>query len=64
MKPSHRVLVNTIAQNVRTIINIVFSLYTIRIILEALGHEDYGIYNLIAGVVAMLAFITNAGYVK
>lgn len=60
MKPSHRVLVNTIAQNVRTIINIVFSLYTIRVILEALGHEDYGIYNLIAGVVAMLAFITNA----
>ena len=60
MKPSHRVLVNTIAQNVRTIINIVFSFYTIRVILEALGHEDYGIYNLIAGVVAMLAFITNA----
>lgn len=59
MRPSHRVLVNTIAQYTRTFVNIILSLYTIRVTLSALGHEDYGIYNLVAGVVAMLSFVTN-----
>ena len=36
------------------------SLYTVRLVLQCLGHEDYGIYTLVAGVVAMLAFITNS----
>ena len=36
------------------------SLYTVRIILQALGKDDYGIYVLVAGVVAMLGFVTNA----
>ena len=36
------------------------SLYTSRVILEVLGVSDYGIYNVIGGVVAMLAFMNNA----
>lgn len=36
------------------------SLYTSRIILKVLGIDDYGIYNLIAGFVMFLAFISNA----
>lgn len=54
------VAVNTIAQYVRTVINIVLSLITVRLILGTLGPSDYGIYSLIAGVTAMLAFMTNA----
>ena len=50
------VAVNTIAQYVRTVINIVLSLITVRLILGTLGPSDYGIYSLIAGVTAMLAF--------
>lgn len=60
MTPSQRVFVNTIAQYVRTLVNILISLYTVRIILNALGENDFGIYTLIAGVVAMLSFITNS----
>lgn len=60
MRNSTRLLVNTAAQYIRTIINIVLSLYSTRIILQALGIGDYGIYTLIAGVVSMLAFMTNA----
>lgn len=60
MKASQRVLVNTVAQYTRTIINMLLSLYTVRVVLSALGQSDYGIYTLIAGVVAMLGFITNS----
>ena len=60
MRASYRVVANTGAQYVRTIINMLLSLYTVRLVLQSLGENDYGIYNLIAGVVAMLAFVTNS----
>lgn len=60
MRPSERIIVNTIAQYTRTIINMVLSLYTVRLVLSSLGQSDFGIYTLIAGVVAMLGFITNS----
>jgi O-antigen/teichoic acid export membrane protein len=36
------------------------SLYTSRVILNTLGVEDYGIYNVVGGVVAMFAFFNGA----
>lgn len=60
MTNSQRIVVNTIAQYTRTIINVCLSLYSTRLILAALGQTDYGIYSVVAGVVAMLSFITNA----
>lgn len=59
-KNSTRLIVNTGAQYCRTVINLILSLYSTRLILNALGLADYGIFTLIAGVVAMLAFMTNA----
>lgn len=35
------------------------SLYTSRILLQALGIEDYGIYNIVGGVVIMFSFFNN-----
>lgn len=60
MTASQRVFVNTIAQYARTIINMVLSLYTVRLVLAILGGSDYGIYTLLAGVVAMMSFATNS----
>ncbi|MBD5312943.1 MAG: hypothetical protein HDS06_01785 [Bacteroides sp.] len=60
MRSSTRLIVNTGAQYTRTLINLGLSLYSTRLILHALGMDDYGIFTLIAGVVSMLAFITNA----
>lgn len=60
MKTSERVIINIVAQYVRTVINMILSLYTVRVVLSTLGQEDYGVYTLIAGVVSMLAFITNS----
>jgi O-antigen/teichoic acid export membrane protein len=60
MTSSQRIIVNTLAQYTRTIINVCLSLYSTRLILSALGQSDYGIYSLVAGVIAMLSFVTNA----
>ena len=60
MKASNRIIVNTLAQYIRTIINMVLSLYSSRLVLNILGVDDYGIYSLVAGVVSMLSFLTNS----
>lgn len=60
MKASTRVFVNTIIQYFRTILSVLISLYTSRIVLENLGVSDYGIYSLVGGVVSMLSFISNS----
>ncbi|MBN2602836.1 MAG: polysaccharide biosynthesis protein [Candidatus Thermoplasmatota archaeon] len=35
-------------------------MYTVRVVLDVLGAEDYGIYNVVAGVVSMFGFLSNA----
>lgn len=60
MQPSKRIAVNTLAQYVRTIINLILTLYSSRLVLSTLGVEDYGIYSLVAGVVSLLSFLTNS----
>lgn len=60
MTSQQRIVVNTAAQYIRTIINVCLSLYSTRLILASLGHFDFGIYSVVAGVVAMLSFMTNA----
>lgn len=51
---------NTVFMYCRTFIAMAIGLYTSRITLLALGIEDYGIYNIIAGVVVMFSFIKNS----
>lgn len=36
------------------------SLYTVRVVLNTLGAEDYGIFNVVAGVVVLFSFVNNA----
>lgn len=60
MTPTERVILNTGAQYFKTFVNILFTLYSTRVILQSLGVSDFGIYTLLAGVIAMLAFATNA----
>ena len=60
MEPAKRIIANTFAQYVKAAINIVLSLYSTRLILQALTVPDYGIYSVVGGVVAMLGFLTNA----
>ena len=59
MNSNTRLIVNTLAHNIRTVINIVLALYSTRIVMDALGQSDYGIYMLVAGIVSLLGYICN-----
>lgn len=60
MHAANRVALNTGILYVRMLLTMAISLYTTRLILNALGEVDYGIFNLIAGVIAMLSFLNTA----
>lgn len=55
-----RIAKNTLLLYARMLITMVISLYTSRVILQLLGVEDFGIYNVVGGVVAMFSFINAA----
>ena len=45
---------------VRMLLIMAVTLYSSRIVLRILGVEDYGIYNVVGGVITMLSFLTNS----
>ena len=51
---------NTLMLYFRMFILMLISLYTSRVVLATLGVEDYGIYNVVGGVVAMFSMISGA----
>lgn len=54
-----RIAKNTLVLYFRMLVNMAVGLYTSRIVLTALGVDDYGIYNVIGGVVLILAFLNT-----
>ena len=57
---SSRLMKNTILLYFRMALLMCINLYTSRIVLEALGVEDFGIYNVVGGIVIMLGFINDS----
>ena len=55
-----RIAKNTLLLYVRMFIMMAVGLFTSRIILDALGVSDYGIYNVIGGLVTMFSVLTGA----
>ena len=55
-----RIARNTLMLYFRQILIMLVSLYTVRVVLNTLGAEDYGIYNVVAGVVTMFSFLSGA----
>lgn len=55
-----RIAKNTILLYFRMFIMMAVSLYTSRAVLEVLGVEDFGIYNVVGGVVSMFSFINGS----
>ena len=51
---------NTLYLYFRMIVMMILGLYTSRLILQLLGVEDFGIYNVIGGLVAMVGYINGA----
>jgi O-antigen/teichoic acid export membrane protein len=55
-----RIAKNTLMLYFRQIFIMLVSLYTVRVVLDVLGAEDYGIYNVVAGMVAMFGLLSNS----
>lgn len=55
-----RIAKNTLFLYFRMLFMMVISLYTSRIVLNTLGVENFGIYNVVGGVVTIFAFLNNS----
>lgn len=53
------VIKNTMFLYVRMIVSILANIFTTRILLDALGASDYGLYNVVGGAILMLGFLTS-----
>jgi len=57
MHQAKRVAKNTGILYGRMLVTVFISLYTTRLVLNALGAADFGLFNLVAGLIAMLGFL-------
>ena len=55
-----RIAKNTLFLFIRMVIIMIVTLYTSRVILQSLGIEDYGIYNMVGGVTSMFLIIVGS----
>lgn len=55
-----RIAKNTLLLYIRMLFIMAVNLYTSRVVLNTLGIEDYGIYNVVGGVVTMFTFVNSA----
>lgn len=56
---TRRIAKNTGFLYIRMLLMMGVAFYTSRVVLNALGVEDFGIYNVVGGVVAMFSFLTG-----
>ena len=54
-----RIAKNTVSLYIRMLVTMFVGLYTSRVVLQTLGVADFGIYNVVGGIVTMCVFISN-----
>lgn len=54
-----RMAKNTTLLYMRMLVVMIINLYSVRLVLNALGVEDYGIYNVVAGVIYLLSSVSS-----
>ena len=60
MNQEKSLLRNTISLYIRMLFSVCINLYVSRIALKALGVDDFGIYNVVGGVIVLLGFINSS----
>lgn len=60
MVDNKRIAKNTVFLYFRMALTMLVALYTSRVVLEVLGASDYGLYNVVGGVVTMLGFLNGS----
>ena len=56
---SKKIIINTLMLYIRMGLTMLVAMYTSRIVINALGIEDYGIYSVVGGIVGMFMFINT-----
>lgn len=56
---THKIAKNTFMLYIRMLLTMLVALYTSRVVLEVLGVEDFGIYNVVGGIVTMFSFLNG-----
>ena len=59
MPNNKRIAKNTFLLYTRMMVVMLINLYTVRVVLKALGVVDYGVYNVVAGIITMLSCVTS-----
>ena len=59
-KENTRIAKNTLIFNVRMVVIMLIGILATRLLMKYLGASDYGLYNVVAGIIAMLGFLTSA----
>ena len=60
LNKNKRIAKNTLMLYFRMFIMTVIGLYTSRVVLQTLGVSDYGIYNVVGGIISMMTFLNSA----
>lgn len=60
LSSNKRIAKNTVYMYARMFVTMLIGLYSSRVILAALGFDDYGLYNVVGGIIAMFSFIDGA----
>ncbi|MGL4994251.1 MAG: hypothetical protein ACRC6R_09065 [Bacteroidales bacterium] len=60
MSENRKIAVNSLALSLRMALNVVIMLYVSRVVLRELGVVDFGIYNVVAGLVVLFSFLNEA----
>ena len=60
LSSNRRIALNTIYMYVRLFVTAAIGLYTSRVVLLVLGISDYGLFNIVGGVIALFTFITGS----
>jgi len=55
-----RIAKNTVLLYLRMFVTMGVSLFTSRVVLQTLGETDFGIYNIVGGIVVLFSFFNNA----
>lgn len=55
-----RIAKNTVVLYIRMVVVMFITLYTSRVVLKALGVDDFGLYGVIGGVVGLFSFLKTS----
>ena len=60
MNDNKKIAINSVVIFLRLVITSLVGIYISRIVLDALGASDYGLYNVVGGIVTMLNVMNSA----